>query len=30
MEEELPPVEANSKGWGSWAGYGVKEKKPIT
>ncbi|CAD8209968.1 unnamed protein product [Paramecium octaurelia] len=30
MEEELPPEPANTKGWGSWAGFGIKEKKPLT
>ena len=30
MEEELPPEPANLKGWGSWAGFGVKEQKPLT
>ena len=30
MEDELPPEPANLKGWGSWAGFGIKEKKPLT
>lgn len=30
MEAELPPEPINTKGWGSWAGFGVKEKKPLT
>lgn len=27
MEEELPPEPKQSKGWGSWTGLGIKEKK---
>ncbi|CAK81177.1 unnamed protein product (macronuclear) [Paramecium tetraurelia] len=30
MEEELPPEPANTKGWGSWAGFGIKERTPLT
>ncbi|CAD8121968.1 unnamed protein product [Paramecium sonneborni] len=30
MEEELPPEPVNTKGWGCWAGIGIKERKPLS